>query len=444
MPGAGGVVLPDELAHGAARTFAEAGRFVPGTPQFDSAFNKAKTTDVAAGGAKFADKSSLYHYEGQYNLSDKVKFAEVLVGASFRHYLLNSKGTIFADTAGTIGINEYGGYLQVQKIFLKEVLKLTGSIRYDKNENFEGRFTPRFSALIKVAEDNNIRLSYQTAYRFPSTQDQYINLLTGGSVRLVGGLPQFETFFGFDKNPAYTSQSVVAYRNSFGTGAPNPALLVPAKFVKIKPETMQSYEIGYKALFSKKLLLDVYGYYSRYKNFNGHTAVARGQSGDPAKAPADLASPFTSNNYSFSVSSPTPVNAIGYGIGLEYAVVSNYMVTGNFFSDQLNKVPEGLITYFNAPKYRFNIGLNNVNVFKGIGFTVNYRWQDKINWEGTFAAGEVPAYGTLDVMVGFRLPKIKSMIKIGSTNVLNKYYRSSFGNPEVGGLYYASLAYNVL
>ncbi len=444
LPGTNGMALPDAQAHGAARGYAETGRFLPGTPQFDSAFNKAKATDIAAGGAKFADKSSLYHYEGQYNLTEKIKFAEVLVGASFRHFSLNSKGTIFADTAGPIGINEYGGYLQVQKKFLKEVLKLTGSVRYDKNENFEGRFTPRFSALIKVAEDNNIRLSYQTAYRFPATQDQYINLLTGGANRLVGGLPQFETFFGFDKNPAYTSQSVVAYRNSFGTGTLNPALLVPAKFVKIKPETMQSYEIGYKALFSKRLLVDIYGYYSKYKSFIGRNAVARGKSGDPAKAPMDLASPFTSNNYSFAVNSPNPVKAIGYGIGLEYAVALNYVATGNFFSDQLNNVPEGLITFFNAPKYRFNIGLNNANVFKGIGFTVNYRWQDKINWEGTFAAGEVPAFGTLDVMVGFRLPKIKSLIKIGSTNVVNKYYRSSFGNPEVGGLYYASFAYNVL
>lgn len=429
----------DEDAHAIARSTAESGRYLPGSPQFDSAFAKAKSIDISAGGAKFADHSNLYQYEGQYNFSDKIKFAEVLVGASFRHYSLNSKGTIFADTTGPIGINEYGGYLQVQKKFLQDVLKLTGSVRYDKNENFEGRFTPRFSALIKVGQDNNIRLSYQTAYRFPATQDQYINLLTGGATRLVGGLPQFETFFEFDTNPAYTSASVIAYRNSFATGAPDPSLLVPAKFVKIKPESMQSYEIGYKALFSKKLLLDVYGYYSRYQNFNGRNAVARGKS-----SATDIASPFSTNNYSFPVNSPTPVKAIGYGLGLEYAVVKNYVVTGNFFSDQLTDVPEDLITFFNAPKYRFNLGFNNANVYKGIGFTINYRWQDKINWEGTFAAGEVPAFGTLDAMLGFRLPKIKSLIKLGSTNVLNKYYRSSFGNPDVGGLYYASFAYNVL
>lgn len=434
----------NEQAHAVARNAAETGRLLPGTPEFAAAFDKAKTTDINAGGARFADKSSMYHYEGQYNFSDKIKFAEVLVGASFRRYSLNSNGTIFADTTGPIGINEYGGYLQVQKQFLKDVLKLTGSVRYDKNQNFDGRFTPRFSALIKVAQDNNIRLSYQTAYRFPATQDQYINLLTGGANRLVGGLPQFETFFGFDKNPAYSSQSIVAYRNSFAAGTPDPTLLKAVKFEKIKPETMQSYEIGYKALYAKKFLLDVYGYFSKYKNFNGRNAVARGSSGDPARAPIDLASPFTSNNYSFSINSPTPVKALGYGIGMEYAVGLNYVLSGNFFSDQLKDVPDGLVTFFNAPKYRFNLGVGNPNLFRGIGFSINYRWQDKINWEGTFASGEVPAYSTLDAMIGLKLPKIKSMFKIGSTNLLNKYYRSSFGNPEVGGLYYASFGYNVL
>ena len=65
------------------------------------AFEMAKNISIGAGGAKFADKSSLYHYEGQLNLTDQVKIAEVLVGASLRHFNLNSNGTIFADTTGT-------------------------------------------------------------------------------------------------------------------------------------------------------------------------------------------------------------------------------------------------------------------------------------------------------------------------------------------------------
>ncbi len=429
---------PDGQAHVVARTAAETGRILPGTAAFDNAFAKAISTNISAGGAKFADKSSLYHYEGQLNLSDQVKFAEVLVGASFRHFRLNSKGTIFADTTGPIGINEYGGYVQMQKTLFNDVLKLTGSIRYDKNENFEGRPTPRLSALIKVAKDHNIRMSYQTAYRFPSTQDQYINLLTGGANRLIGGLPQFETFFKFNTNPAYTSESIVAYRASL-----NPTLLKVAQFTTINPEKVRSYEIGYKALIAKKLLIDIYAYQSKYKDFIARTAVGRGKSGNPATYLTELASPFTTDNLSFVVTSPTPVKANGYGVGIEYNVYQNFGLSANVFGDQLKDVPTGLITFFNTPKVRYNLGLSNANVYKGIGFNINYRWQDKINWEGTFGAGEVPSYGTVDLMASYKMTKINSLIKIGATNLWNKYYRSAFGNPQVGGLYYVSFGYNI-
>ncbi|MGZ5134379.1 MAG: TonB-dependent receptor domain-containing protein [Flavitalea sp.] len=168
----------DAAAHSAARTSAESGRLLPGTPGFISAFNTAINTNIKQGGAKFADKSSLYHYEGQWNLSEYFKVVEVLVGANYRTYKLDSRGTIFVDTTGPIKIDEYGAYLQLQKRFFNDVLKLTASGRYDKSKNFDGRFTPRLTALVRVARDNNIRVSYQTAYRFPSTQDQYINLNT--------------------------------------------------------------------------------------------------------------------------------------------------------------------------------------------------------------------------------------------------------------------------
>ncbi|HEV7620821.1 MAG TPA: TonB-dependent receptor, partial [Flavisolibacter sp.] len=412
-------------------------------PGFKTAFDNAINTTINNGGAKFDDATNLYHFEGQYNLTNYIKVVDVLVGASYRVYHLNSHGTIFVDTAGPINISEAGAYIQLQKSLLNDVLRLTASLRYDKNENFAGRATPRATALIKVAPNNNIRLSYQTAYRFPSTQDQYINLLTGGANRLIGGLPQFNTFFQFNTNPAYTSESIVAYRNSYAANAPNPTLLKQAQFQTIKPETANSYEIGYRGLITKQFLIDAYGYYSQYKNFIGRVAVGRGQSGDPAKAPTDLASPYTTNNYSFVVNTTNTVNAIGWGVSANYQFGKGYEFSANVSSDQLNNVPSNIVTFFNTPKYRYNIGLGNNSLYKGIGFNIQYRWQDKVYWEGTFGTGDVPAFGTLDAQVSYKLSSIKSMIKIGGSNLTNHYYINAFGNPQVGGIYYISFGYNI-
>ena len=433
----------DVQAHAAARAAAEQGRFLPGSSQFNAAFKQAVSTSINKGGAKFDDATDLYHYEGQYNLSEKIKVIDVIIGASYRVYSLNSNGTIFVDTTGRIKISEVGSYVQFQKKFLNDVLKLTGSLRYDKNENFDGRFTPRATALVRVAPDNHLRVSFQTAYRFPSAQDQYINLLTGGANRLIGGLPQFNTFFKFNTNPAYTSESIVAYRNTVATATPNPTLLKQAQFQVIKPETVRSYEIGYRGLLTKRFLLDFYGYYSRYQEFIGRVAVGRGKSGNPASFATELASPFTTDNYSFTINTANDVKAIGWGISANYLMGKNFELNANISSDKLKDVPANVVTFFNTPEFRFNIGLSNNNIGKHWGFNVLYRWQDNVFWEGTFGTGDVPSFGTMDAQVTYKVPSIRSQWKLGASNLFNKYYRSAFGNPEVGGLYYVSFGYNV-
>jgi len=430
----------DIQAHAAARAAADVGRFLPGTMQYSTAFQNAKHTTIGKGGAKFDDQTDMYHLEGQLNLTEYVKFAETLVGASYRLFSLNSHGSIFADTAGLIKISEIGAYVQLQRWLFNETLKLTLSGRYDKNENFDGRFTPRATALIKVARDNHIRLSYQQAYRFPSTQDQFINLLTGGANQLIGMGQKFRSYYQFDTKPAKTAESIVAYRSTF-----NPAVLVNATFPDLKPETVNSYEIGYRGLLTKKFLFDAYLYYSQYKDFIARVAVGRGQSAssNPVTELTELASPFTTTNYSFVLNSTTAVHAIGWGISADYEFAKACHLAVNVSGDRLNGVPAGYFTQFNTPKVRYNIGLSNDKVTRYSGFNIVWRWQDEVFWEGTFATGTIPSYGTLDAQWTWKLKDSKNQFRVGASNLLNKYYKSAFGNPDVGGLYYISFGHNL-
>ncbi|QGW29160.1 TonB-dependent receptor [Phnomibacter ginsenosidimutans] len=163
---------PDLEAHNIARGVADAGRPVAGSTQFRNIFDQVRRKPIPQGGL-FLDRSDLYMVEGQYNFADIIKFADIMIGGNWKQYVLNSQGTLFADKVGEpIKINEIGGYIQIAKSLFSEKLRLLASGRYDKNENFEGRFTPRVTALFKPAKNHNIRFSYQTAYRFPSTQQQ--------------------------------------------------------------------------------------------------------------------------------------------------------------------------------------------------------------------------------------------------------------------------------
>jgi iron complex outermembrane receptor protein len=55
-------------------------------------------------------------------------------------------------------------------------LKLTGSVRYDKSELYEGFFSPRLSAAYFLNRNHNLRFSLQTGFRNPTTQDLFIGL----------------------------------------------------------------------------------------------------------------------------------------------------------------------------------------------------------------------------------------------------------------------------
>jgi outer membrane receptor protein involved in Fe transport len=440
--GAAGTSSSDINLHTFSRTIADANRLQPGTPQFNAAAAKIKSVSVnKKDGSKFLDKSDLWAAEGQLNLSDALRFSdklEVIVGAQWKQWVMNSQGTIFADTLGAIKVNETGGYIQIKKKLLNDVLTLSASGRYDKQTNFEGKFTPRFAAVIRVAKDNNIRLSYQTSYRFPSNQNQYISLrLGGGSSFLIGSLPEFQSYYKLNSTkPGYTIASVLNYR----AGAlADSSRLIKAVFNELKPETVNSYEIGYKGIIGKKLLVDAYFYYRKYDNFIVSQAVVQSQTGPNY----ELYSNFSSNNVSYNQNSTKIVKTNGWGIGIEYKLLKNYMLYGNVFSDVLKDVAPGDVTFFNAPKYRVNVGLRNDNVCHNIGFNIVAKWQDNNYYEGTFVSGTLPYFTWVDAQVTYKPAKTKSTFRVGGTNLGNNYYRTGYGSPAVGGLYYISYGYNL-
>ncbi|HEU0112872.1 MAG TPA: TonB-dependent receptor, partial [Flavisolibacter sp.] len=411
---------PDLEAHNIARGVADKGRPVAGSQQFKSIFDNVRSKPIPVGGL-FLDRTDLYQIEGQYNLADQIKFAEILFGGNWKQYVLNSEGTLFADKVGEpIKIREIGAYIQVAKEVVKDLLKLTASGRYDKNENFKGRFTPRLTAVIKPRKDHNIRLSFQTAYRFPSTQQQWIDLNVGTG-RLLGADIDLWEKYDLIENPGY-----------------NPSdLTEKITYKEVKPESVTTFEAGYKALINKKFLLDVYGYYGAYQDFITRRDVIQFPGGVPGP---------DYDGYSVVVNSPEKVKTYGWGASAEYLLPSNFVISGNVSGDKIKDVPSGFRAFFNTPELRSVLSFANTGFGANnlLGFNVAWRWQKGFFYENDFTQGDLPSFHTVDAAISLKRPKIKSLIKLGATNLLNQYYRTAVGNPNIGGLYYLSFAYNVL
>lgn len=458
----------DQQAFMAARNFADQGMPEPGTDQFNQYKNTIRKKPIPQG-ALFTDKSSLYHYEGFYNFSNQIPFIELQLGANFRRYRLNSDGTIFDDKDKKLTIDQWGMFAQAIKKLLNDRVKLTGAIRYDKTDNFEGKWTPRIAGVFTVAPENNIRISYQTGYQLPTNQDQYIDLDVGRA-RLIGGLPQFITKYSLKDNPGFLLNNVLEYGIAFQSeyqknvqgGDPAPLaqykaavaaenVLEPYQFKPFKPETVHSFEVGYRGIIRQKLMLDAYVYFSNYENFIGSVFLLQAKNGPQQIAPADpnkyygpqLGNDQTRNVYQMKANSEGVIKTWGWALGGEYLLPKNYRLNANVSYNKLSNAPEGFFTQFNTPDYRVNIGFGNSNVYKNWGFNINYHYQDAFLYEGSFAVGKVPAINTIDAQINYRLPNLKLMFKLGGTNILNHYYRNAFGNPSIGGLYYLELGYDV-
>jgi iron complex outermembrane recepter protein len=218
--------MSDEQAHILSRTNADKNMPAPGTEAFETLKKNYSKKLISDGGGSFDDRTNMYHLEGVYNFKNKIKFAEFLIGANYRIYHLQSNGTLFADKKdgrdGLISIGEFGGFVQGVKN-IGENFKLTTSIRYDKNQNFEGVFSPRVSGVFSKG-NHNIRLSYQTGFRIPTTQNQYIDLKTPSGT-LIGGLPEFETRYNLAAGIPLSELSA----DKIAAAAADPAVQAQAK-----------------------------------------------------------------------------------------------------------------------------------------------------------------------------------------------------------------------
>jgi iron complex outermembrane recepter protein len=407
-------------------------RPLSGEPEFNRLFNQLKTTPVNQGGAKIVDKTRMYHAEGMYNFSKFIKFAEVIAGISQRIYRINSEGTVFGDLPGNpITVSQFGAYVQIVKKLRNEKIKITGSARYDQNENFEGRITPRVSLVYGLDKDRNhfLRGSLQTAFRFPATADQFTDLDVG-VYRVLGGLPQFRQRYNLNESSVYPldNPNPIVGKADFSKGT--------YKFPTMRPERVTAYEIGYKGIWHKFLFVDAYIYFNTYNGFLATQGLVQNPNPDGTGG----------TKYTMTISTEQPINAWGWAISGDYKFVKGYTIGANVAYNTLayNELPSGFQTNFNSPNYRSNISFGNREVFKNWGFSINWRWQNRFVWESTFGVGEVPAYHTLDAQISYRMARLKSIFKIGGSNLLNRYYTTGFGNPQIGALYYISISFDEL
>ncbi len=449
------------LAHQEARASADALMPAAGSPEYQAIIEQVRTNLFQSGGAGFIDNSRLYHAEFNYDFDPLIndKTLSLMVGGNFRQYSLFTDGTIFnEDPDGTgvnqrINIDEYGGYFQASKRLLPgERLKLTGSLRYDKNENFDGQVSPRVSAVYSAGADRqyNFRASYQTGFRNPTTQDQFIFFPTTNTI--IGGTPANAERYGlYGPGGSWTLNSYNQFVGALLSGASQEqafSLLEDADVAYVKPEQLKSFELGFKGVFNGDLMVDLNWYYNTYNDFLGEQLVVNQNEviHKGAVYAQSLLAGGSPRTFALKTNFKEELTSWGIGLGLTYRLSTHLEAFGNYsFADfSLDEAAEGgdLIAGFNTPNNRYTIGVTGRKLSKHFGFNVAYRWQEEFYYASSFGRGNMPAFGVLDASVSYRIPDLKTVVKLGGTNLGGPDYRTNVGNPFIGQMYYISLTFD--
>lgn len=419
----------------------------PGTAEFQQEFDRLTTTKSgASGGTRFFDKSALYHTHGEYRFTPK-RLSYWVVGGNVRLYRPISEGTIFSDTLtytrNSSGVatdsvyrkitnNEFGLYTGIEKKFANDRFIFTGTVRADKNQNFNLLLTPAASLVYNPSPNHYLRFSFSSAIRNPTLTDQYLNLNVGRAI-LLGNLNGFNDLITI---------------SSFQEALKNPLAIEVAKFkyfdvAPIRPEKVKTFELGYRATLFNQLYMDAGYYFNIYDDFIGYNI---GLTVPVSSGFVDLPKLQV---YRVAANSTNQVTTQGFSIGLNYYFWDFYQLSGNYSWNKLNKNFEDdpIIPAFNTPEHKYNISISGRDIrigrLKQTGFNVTYKWVQGFLFEGSPQfTGFIPSYDMVDAQWNCTVRRWHTTFKIGATNILNNKQFQTYGGPRIGRMAYISMTYS--
>lgn len=435
--------------------------YVVGTDRFDAKLEEITSKRFTEGGSRFFDRSRLAHGMGEYRF--KPAFAEIIVGGSVRQYMPNSAGTIFRDTGNVVIRNsEFGLYTGLEKKLMEDKLKVTVTLRMDKNQNFDPLLSPAASLVYTPRQDRVFRASFSSALRNPTLADQYLYYNVGRATLLGNVDGQFEA----GKDSLFTISSFNEYRNTSGSNLLSGLSKLDYFNVdRLRPERVQTIELGYRGTHADKFYIDASAYHSWYQDFIGYIIGLSARFDESTGFPVGGI-----QAYRLSANATGQVRTLGANLGVTY--YRKHMTYGvNYSYNQLvSGTEDPIIPAFNTPLNKFNVSFTAHDLLvpftdkPNLGFGINWKFVESYTFTGSPQfTGRIPSYDMVDAQVNVKFPVQHLTVKVGASNLfglvplfddaitsgdrldraLDNQVSMVFGGPAVGRLAYVQLIYEL-
>lgn len=454
-------------SHEDARKYADRDRLEVGTEEFDDKSELIKKTVGFDQGAAFIDNSRFWHIDSRYELPIEIENSTAEVGGNYRFYDIFSQGTIFADTADNdITSYEAGMYAKISSTLLDGKLNLQNAIRVGIAERFDPHLSVQISASYQSTEEQVFRVAFQHGFRFPGPREQFSNQDLG-IARFIGGVNQITSLYDLQEN-AFTTQSLDEFNDAVlndlrstltsssqfnqqqaelnNLSILERGIIRPDQLIRLKPEQVNNFEIGYKKLFGNQFYIDFNYYVSFYKDFLGVTRVVKTRTSPSVDL---FSSAGQANNTSerdlFFIYSNSEQQIIAQGISydMEYTSSEGFTIGSNGgWAKLIKKSDDPIVPGFNTPPFRLNVWLGNRELVRDLGFKFTVRHRFPFEWQSAFLDGRLGDYTSFDLQTTLRLPKIDSSLKFGMTNFGGFNYKTIYGGPSISSIVYMSFSYD--
>ena len=371
------------------------------------------TADSVKKLSAFPDDARLQAAEIQNNFTigmlgktgvDLIDNTHIVYGAQFRrdrvstfmHWLTDRK------TGQAVIVNSKGYYGQIETP-LSSMFRTVLSGRYDQPDRYDAQFTPKAALLFTPVADQTFRLTYGKAYKSPTIlmTDFYF--------------PNF-------------APSVGVFGNTTGFDIKNAAGVVTRTIDPIKPETNNTWELGYKGEIANRLFVDVTGYHTKYTDFHSPLSVIANPFAGTnayyrttgAKVTDDAGNPQVALAY-FNLGEAT---ISGLDAGLKFYFTDNISASGNVSLIKVDTIVRKTgdpaeSSALNTTSAKFNGGMDftniapNTTVGFGVRYVNRYDFQSGVNW------GLIPSFGTLDLTASYQIPNSGARITVQAQNIFS-------------------------
>lgn len=387
--------------------------------------------------ASVFDESSLIDSEVQ--LRYDIEGLELTGGLQYRYY--DPRATFltngFYRPSADITATEIGTYLQIDKRFFDNRLRLSIAGRLDNHTYYDPQFSPKVTAVWSILPDHNVRVGFNRAFKVPVILENHLFLFNGAARGNLTG---------------YTVRNS-ADRDANG----NPTGAILAQYDPLRPEAVNSFEVGYKGLaIDKKLFIDVVAYYSQYTNFispaiaisDGVTSFAFNSDGtlsgfDPTTGGSGIPGQLTTYfNYGGA-------DIYGFDVGLTYFFTPDMNLDLNasfmdFASTDNQFASQGIPIQLNAPtnKYKATLALRN-QITKGTFLNLHGRHIPGYTFRAGRWNGTLDDRTVIDLTIGYEWKSLGVTIQASVNNIFDNKTPDVLGSPIMRRFASASVTYGI-